>query len=202
MKNLSKLTLLLAGSLVAAVVAQAAPDKTIVNLNAAFRGESNASHRYEAFAKKADAEGFAQVAKLFRAASKAEAIHRDAHKDAITKLGGKADEFALDEVKSGSTKENLAAAIKGETYERDVMYPDFLKQAQADQATAAVRTMRFALAAETEHAKLYQAALDDLGKNPAADFYVCPVCGYTVASLPGRACPVCSTSKEKFLKFN
>jgi rubrerythrin len=201
MKKRHYLLSLVAVSLALAVQLQADPAKTIANLNTAFRGESNASHRYEAFAKKADAEGYSQVAALFRAASKAEAIHRDAHKEAIAKLGGKADSFALDEVKIGSTKENLQAAIKGESYERDVMYPDFLKSAKADDLKPAIRTINFALAAETDHAKLYQDALDNLGKNAATTFYVCPVCGHTVKSLPDKNCPVCGANKAKFLEF-
>jgi rubrerythrin len=181
---------------------QGAPGKTIANLNTAFRGESNASHRYQAFAKKADDEGYRQAATLFRAASKAEAIHRDAHKDAITKLGGKPDEFTLDEPKVATTRENLQAAIKGESYERDVMYPDFLKQAQTDDLPAAIRTIRFALAAETEHAKLYKDALDNLGQTKQISFFVCPVCGYTTTGLAGANCPACGTTKDRFIKFS
>ena len=174
--------------------------KTIANLNVAYRGESNASHHYERFAEQAEREGYAQVARLFRAASKAEAIHRDAHRAAIIKLGGKPDEFALDEVKVGATRENLAAAIRGETHERDVMYPEFIKQARAEQAKPAIRTMEYALAAETEHARLYQEALDQLGNTQETPLYVCEVCGYTTTTLPER-CPTCAARKEKFIKF-
>jgi len=84
------------------------------NLNVAYRGESNANHRYTLFAQKAEQEGYAKVAKLFRAAAQSEAIHRELQKSAITSLGGKPDEIKLDEVKVGTTKENLEAAIKGE----------------------------------------------------------------------------------------
>ena len=174
--------------------------KTITNLNAAYRGESNASHRYGFFAQKAAAEGYAQVARLFRAASRAEAIHRELHKAAILKLGGKPDEFALDEVKPGTTRENLAAAIRGESHERDVMYPEFIKQARAEGAQPALRTMEYALASETEHARLYQEALDQLGKNPETPVYVCEVCGFTTTALPEK-CPACASGKGKFIKF-
>ncbi len=101
-------------------------EQTIKNLNAAYQGESNASNRYAKFAEKADAEGYSQVAKLFRAASTAEAIHRDTHKAAILELGGVVETFQLDPVKPGTTEENLKAAIKGESYERDTMYPGLL----------------------------------------------------------------------------
>ena len=108
------------------VQAAGLPQKTIDNLNVAYRGESNANHRYTLFAQKAEQEGYGQVAKLFRAAAQSEAIHRELHKSAITSLGGKPDEIKLDEVKVGTTRENLEAAIKGESYERDSMYPGFL----------------------------------------------------------------------------
>ena len=49
--------------------------KTEGNLKEAFAGESQANRKYLAFAKKADDEGYSQVAKLFRAAAEAETIH-------------------------------------------------------------------------------------------------------------------------------
>lgn len=165
--------------------------QTLDNLNTAFQGESNAAHRYEAFAQKADAEGYTYAARLFRAAAKAESVHRDSHKQAILDLGGKVANFKLDEVKAGTTAENLQAAIKGESYERDTMYPDFLKLARADEAKEAVRTLLYAQKAETEHAKLYQEALDNLGKNIDKPLYVCKVCGYTTTQLPERNCVSC-----------
>lgn len=178
------------------------PQKTIDNLTAAFRGETNANNRYTLFAEKADAEGYSQVALLFRAAAQAEAIHRQLHKNAIFALGGNVVSFPLDEVRVGTTAENLEAAIKGESYERDSMYPQFLTQAILDNATPAVRSLTFASRAEAKHAKLYQVALNELGHNAKTDYYVCSVCGYTVASLTGKNCPSCHNGSEKFTKFS
>ncbi len=53
--------------------------KTHENLIAAFNGESQASQRYLAFAKKADQEGYPQIARLFRAAAAAESVHAGNH---------------------------------------------------------------------------------------------------------------------------
>ncbi|MEI6351806.1 MAG: ferritin family protein [Verrucomicrobiota bacterium] len=199
----TKTLIIILSCLILAVVAQAAPDltETIKNLNTAYRGESNAHQRYATFAKKADEEGFPQVAKLFRAASQSEQIHRDAHKAAIEKLGGVAEQVTLDEVKVGTTRENLEAAIKGESYERDTMYPEFLKKAQADKAEPAVRTFHFAKEVEAGHAKLYQEALDNLGKNIPTDYFVCTVCGNTVTVLPSKKCPVCHNKRDKYVKI-
>jgi rubrerythrin len=177
-------------------------EQTLQNLNAAFQGESNAANRYAKFAEKATAEGHAQVARLFRAASAAEAIHRDTHKAAITELGGTLKPFELDAVTPGATADNLKAAIKGEIHERDTMYPEFLTVAQADDAPAAIRTIRFALAAEKEHATLYQEALDNLGKNAKVDYYVCQICGMTVTTLPEKKCRSCRQSPDKYKMIN
>lgn len=182
--------------------AATASTETIENLNAAFRGESNANSRYTAFAQKADAEGYAQVAKLFRAAAAAEAIHRDTHKATILKLGGAADAFALDAVTPGTTAENLQEAIKGESYERDTMYPAFLKVAKAENNHDAERSFHFAVSAEKEHAALYADALDQLGKNPSVGYYVCPVCGNTTVGRPtDEKCPTCRKPTDKFVQI-
>ena len=135
---------------------------------------------------------------MFRAAAASEAIHRDTHKKTILELGGKANVFELDAVTPGTTAENLQASIKGETYERDTMYPEFLALAKTDDAPAAIRTIEFALAAEKEHAKLYQEALDKLGKNAKADYYVCQVCGMTVTELPAKKCRSCRHDVKEY----
>lgn len=196
--------LIIGAALMAAIIpAQATvSQQTLDNLNAAFQGESNAAHRYEAFAKKADAEGHGQVARLFRAAATAESIHKENHKQAILALGGKVQDFKLDELKIGSTEQNLQAAIKGESYERDTMYPEFLKQAKADAAKEATRTFLYAEKAEAEHARLYQQALDNLGQMQDAPIYVCKVCGYTTTKLPARNCPSCRESVSQYQKIN
>lgn len=201
-----KTFLLCALALAAAVLPVSAGSKaspqTIKNLNAAFQGESNAANRYAVFAKKAEAEGLGQVAKLFRAASAAESIHRDTHKAAILELGGVVDSFKLDEVKPGSTAENLKAAIKGESYERDTMYPEFLAVAKTDDATAAIRSFQFAATAEKEHAILYQKALDQLGNNTPENYYVCQICGMTLTELPAKKCPSCRQSRDEYKKIS
>lgn len=175
---------------------------TLKNLNAAYLGESNAHVRYLAFAEQAEKDSLPQVAKLFRAAARAEAIHRDTHKATILKAGGTLDTTALDAPKVGTTAENLKAAIAGESYERDTMYPAFLATAKAENAREAVRSFRFASEAEAQHAKLYQAALDSLGQNQATDYYVCPVCGSTLSQSPDAKCPTCREPGEKFIRIS
>ena len=171
---------------------------TLDNLQAAYNGESNAKARYEAFAVQADKEGYKSAATLFRAASKSEGIHAAKHAIAIKALGAvpKAD---IEKVDVKSTKENLEAALKGETYEEESMYPAFVKQAEIDKNSGALMSFKGALAAEIEHAKLFAQALKELDswKDAGKVFYVCQVCGFTMTqSLP--KCPVCATPKSKF----
>ncbi len=154
---------------------------TLDNLLTAYNGESNANARYLAFAKKADEEGYGQVASLFRAAARAEHVHFEHHAAVIKELGGTPKaEIETPVVKS--TKENLEAAMKGEIHESTVMYPEFLAKAEQDKIKSAVDAFEDAGAAEAVHAKWYKTAIDNLDnwKGQKKDFYVCPLCGNVV----------------------
>ncbi len=182
--------------------ATSASTSTKENLLAAFQGESNARARYVAFAAKADQEGYGRVASLFRAAARAEEIHAKNHADVLKKIGveAKADLKAAD---VRSTRENLKAALEGETYERDTMYPQFLVKARQDGNRAAIETFNMAKMAEAEHAKLYTAALAGLdgAKGSASEpLYVCTVCGYTTTKLDFEKCPACFNPKDRYVK--
>jgi rubrerythrin len=178
-------------------------NKTLDNLIAAYNGESNAHAKYLAYAEKADQEGYGKVASLFRAAASAEEIHLTNHAQVIKAMGGtpKAD-IKLPEIKS--TRENVEDGIKGESYEKTTMYPEFIAQAEREDNKDAVRTFSYAMDAEGEHAKLYKSALADLEQwKTKADFYVCPTCGYTVEGKPGFAsCPVCATPGKLYQAVN
>jgi rubrerythrin len=183
------------------VAEEAKTGKTLDNLQAAYNGESNANAKYLAYAVKAEAEGFHKVARLFRAAASAEEVHLKNHAEVIKGMGATPmADIKLPEVKS--TKENLADAIKGESYEQITMYPEFITLAEKENNPAAVNTFTFARDAEAEHAKLYKKALSALNKWKKADvnFYVCPICGYTVEGKPGFAnCPLCGTPAVDYL---
>jgi len=180
------------------ISASAAITKTMTNLNAAFKGETNANHKYELFAQKADEEGYRQIAKLYRSVSMAESIHRNNHKAVILSLGGKPDVFDYDVVQVKSTKENLQGPIKGETYETDIMYPEFIKQAKIDKLPTAIITFTYAKTAEMQHEKLFQEALINLGKNKPTDYCVSKITGATYAIDLKSKCPngKCGSDEE------
>jgi len=174
---------------------------TLANLQTAYNGEMNAHVRYVAFAKEADQEGYAPVASLFRAAARAEEIHARNHEEVILGLGA-SPKANIEAVVPKSTHENLEAAITGEVYERDEMYPSFLRQARSERNQPAARTFHLAQKAETEHAALFTLALKDLERlrGEAVTYYVCPVCGFTSAKADGPRCPVCSNPTDRFEK--
>jgi rubrerythrin len=173
---------------------------TLDNLQAAFNGESNANARYLVFATKADTEGYGEVASLFRAAAKAEEIHASNHAAVIRQMG--ATPVALiDTSVVKSTRDNLRVAIAGETYERDIMYPEFIDAAKRDKSPAALRSFTYALKVEAVHAVLYQDALKNLDalRGKKHTYYVCPDCGNTLAELNILNCLVCGHPKSGFI---
>ncbi len=159
--------------------------KTSKHLMDAFAGESQANRKYLAYAKQADKEGHTAVAKLFRAAAAAETVHAHAH---LRAAGG-----------IGKTAENLKDAIAGETHEFKSMYPEMIADAEAEGSKDALRSFTYANAVEEIHAGLYQKALDTIDNPEAVDcYYVCGVCGYTVADEKPDTCPVCGSSGKIF----
>ncbi|MBW1645954.1 MAG: rubrerythrin family protein [Deltaproteobacteria bacterium] len=161
--------------------------KTQENLAAAFAGESQANRKYLAFAQKAEAEGYTQIAKLFRAAAAAETIHAHGH---LKAMGG-----------VGDTLSNLRAAVEGEGYEFQTMYPEFIAVAKEEGEKAALRMFEWANTVEKVHYDLYQDALAKLESGsdlPAAAIYVCSVCGNTVVGECPDKCSVCGVPGSKF----
>lgn len=163
--------------------------KTEQFLKEAFAGESQANRKYLAYAAKADQDGYAQVARLFRAAAEAETIHAHNH---LRAMGG---------IKS--TKENLQDAINGETHEFKKMYPEMVEAAKAEKNAVAEQTFQYALSVEKTHAELYQKLLQSLGTSKENyPYYVCPVCGYTAEKAAPAVCPVCGTKGERFKRID
>ena len=163
--------------------------KTIENLKKAFAGESQANRHYLAFARKAKEEGFTQVARLFRAAAEAETVHALNH---LRIMG---------EIKS--TTENLEAAVSGETFEFEKMYPEYLKVAKQEGNRQATWSFDVANKVEQIHAGLFSKALEALRRKKElakVDYYVCSVCGNTVEGIAPEKCPICGASKTKFFK--
>jgi len=178
---------------------------TITNLLASYEGESNAHSKYVLFAAKADADGWRGAASLFRAAARAEDIHAKNHARVLKQLGHDAKcQIHPAEVKS--TLENLKAALVGEQYEINIMYPDFIAEARESDLPIATRSLTWAMEAEKTHARLYAQAIElvengvkDSWAASRCDFYVCAACGFTTRTPEEQdRCPVCNLAFDKF----
>ncbi|MBZ4687697.1 MAG: rubrerythrin [Clostridiales bacterium] len=163
--------------------------KTIENLKAAFAGESQARNKYTFFAKVARKEGYPRIADVFEEAAENEKKHAEI----ILRL--------LEGI--GDTKENLKAAIAGETYEYTDMYPEFLKVAEEEGEEEAAAYFRSVIVAEDNHAAKFKEMLDKLenGKLFKTDNenikWRCRVCGYIYeGNEPPEECPLCKHPRE------
>ncbi|TNF47539.1 rubrerythrin family protein [bacterium] len=162
--------------------------KTEDNLKEALAGESQANRTYLAFAKKAEEDGFVQIAKLFRAAAAAETVHAHAHLRVLAGIG--------------STEDNLREAIGGETHEFTDMYPKMIEEAIAEGNKAAQISFQFANEVEKVHAALYQRGLDMMGDLEDVDYFICEICGNTVEGEAPDKCSVCGAGKKAFFKVD
>jgi len=178
--------------------------KTVENMQAAFKGETTASAKYAAYSKRAEQEGFHQIALLFKAASTAENIHANNHK-AVLQESGNSVPVITPEYTVRSTKENLEDAIKGETYEATTMYPEFLTVANQAGDQLALISLNYAYKTEKKHKVMYEKALAALQSNTVNTlpvvFYVCSTCGNTYETTAPARCGISMTKSDRFLKI-
>lgn len=179
-------------------------DMTVRNLRGAFGGESMAHLRYKIWGAKAEAEGFPNVARLFRAISVAEEMHAGNHFRAMRKVEGGFAVGSMAGFGLGSTSRNLQGAIDGETFEVRETYPVYLNAAQLQGEKGAERSFLYALEAERIHAAMYKKAKDavDAGKDvELGPVQICSVCGHTVEGDAPQTCPICNVGKDRFVTF-
>ncbi len=164
--------------------------KTKENLMAAFAGESQANRKYLAFSRKAEKEGFKNVARIFHAIAEAETIHALKHFEIAGKVG--------------ETLDNLKAAAEGENYEFTQMYPEFIKAAEEEGDKKALQTFEYANAAEKVHGGIFNDLKAAVARGEDVEdkgVELCPVCGWVgMEPIPDK-CPICNTARKAFQKF-
>jgi rubrerythrin len=131
--------------------------KTEENLKAAFAGESQANRRYLYFANKADVEGQNDVAALFRSTAEGETGHAHGHLEWLEQVGDPATGLPI-----GSTRDNLKAAVAGETHEYTDMYPGMARTAREEGFDEIADWFETLAKAERSHANRYTRALNEL----------------------------------------
>ena len=178
--------------------------KTIENMQSAYKGEKTATAKYEAFSKKAEEEGYHNIALLYNAVSAAENIHAINHKAVIEDAGASVS-IITPEYNVKTTKENLHDDIEGEAYEAKTMYPDFLKTAETADNQIAFLSLTYAMKTELKHKFFFELALGDINSNTLnslpSKYFVCPACGNTYANTAPKHCDFSLTDREKFIVF-
>jgi rubrerythrin len=160
------------------------------NVKGALAGESQAHIRYLAFAEKAAAENLPNVARAFKANAYAEQVHATNHLKTLSGIG--------------STKDNLAAAVGGENFEVEEMYPAYVAVARLQGEKTAETFLNWAMLAEKVHSGIYQEAKKavEAGKDIAAKpVHVCSNCGFTMEGEAPDKCPLCGAPRAKFVTF-
>ncbi|MCM2355135.1 MAG: rubrerythrin family protein [Arenimonas sp.] len=131
--------------------------RTEANLKAAFSSEAQANRRYLYFAQKADVEGLADIAAVFRSTAEGETGHALGHLEYLEACGDPATGLPI-----GDTASNLRSAIAGETHEYADLYPGMAKAARDEGFDEIADWFETLAKAERSHANRFQKALDEL----------------------------------------
>ena len=174
---------------------------TLDNLKAAVTGETGASAKYAAFAEAAEAAGYTQIARLFRATSEAEQVHIAMEYKLVQAEDPEWAKPVADAPVVEACDLNLIAAANGEIYETSDMYPAFIKKAQEEGNDKAVRVFTRAKLAESVHAERYMEAYNNIDAADDDAYFLCPVCGYIEKGDDFEVCPICGTKKSAFKQF-
>ncbi|MDX2502683.1 MAG: rubrerythrin family protein [Deltaproteobacteria bacterium] len=177
--------------------------QTAKNLLTSFAGESQARNRYTYFARRADEEGFAQIADIFEETANQECEHalrffKFFNGGELEITGSFPAGVILD------TYENLVAAADGERFEHTEMYPGFARVANDEGFARAADTWEAISVSEKQHEKRYR----ELAANLKADrvfrrdqdvVWRCRNCGYlhTGSEAPEK-CPACVRPRGVF----
>ena len=151
-----------------------------------YEAEAKAAFRLKLYAAKAEKEGFAQIAKLFRAVSRSEEVH------------GERSLRALEPVKD--TQANLEASFESETKIAGVAYQKMIQTASALGDKGAETIFSQNRDVEATHARLYKDALEHLSEERETSYHVCTVCGFVSDGTLPDNCPVCGVPASKFVE--
>ena len=174
---------------------------TLDNLKAAVTGETGASAKYAAFAEAAEAAGYTQIARLFRATSEAEQVHIAMEYKLVQAEDPEWAKPVADAPVVEACDLNLIAAANGEIYETSDMYPAFIKKAQEEGNDKAVRVFTRAKLAESVHAERYMEAYNNIDAADDDAYFLCPVCGDIEKGDDVEVCPICGAKKSAFKQF-
>ncbi|ACB85934.1 rubrerythrin family protein [Natranaerobius thermophilus] len=177
---------------------------TANKVRSAFGGESQAYQRYKVWGRKAEDEGYPNVARLFYGIAYAEEVHAGNHFEVLGDVKGDFLVASMAGFGLGDTKENLEGAKEGEDFEIHEMYPAYLRVAEMQNEKGAIRSFKWALEAEKAHSELFQRAIDSVSNGNDIDIdevSVCGKCGYTTTEGVPDYCPICGAPRNRFKSY-
>ncbi|NPD88038.1 MAG: rubrerythrin family protein [Asgard group archaeon] len=186
-------------------------NETIKNLAKAFIGESQARSRYTMYSKIARKEGYEQIANLFLLTADNEREHAKWNFRMLNQVKKKlkldVEEITVDAaapIVLDDTIANLKAAIAGEHYETETMYPEFADVAEKEGFSKIAERLRAIGEAESHHEERYKKLLAQVEgktvfKKKEKVRWVCQQCGYVhEGEEPPDACPSCNHNSHYF----
>ncbi len=179
-------------------------DMTAANLRSAFGGESMAHMRYLVWSDVAAEEGYPNVARLFRAISRAEQVHASNHFETLRDVSGPFLVPSMAGFGLGGTADNLDGAIEGETFEINQMYPAYKEVAKSQGEKQANVSFYYALSAEKVHQQMFGQAKEEVlsGRDmELGKVQICEVCGHTLEGEAPQKCPICGAASEKYITY-
>lgn len=189
-------------------------NETIQNLAKAFIGESQARNRYTYYAKTATKEKYEQISAIFLETAEHEREHAKWLFRLINQLKNdlklELDELTVEGVVPtilGTTIDNLKAAIAGEHYEYETMYPEFADIADKEGYPEIAKRLRAIAIAEKRHEDRYAKLLKEVEnktvfKKKEGVTWICSKCGYHhEGETPPNTCPACSHPSSYYYKM-
>lgn len=183
--------------------------RTAKNLMVAFAGESQATARYNLYAKVAEYEGYVQIADIFRETARNEEVHGDRFYKFLR------EEYEGQDINVNHnypvaykrTSDNLASAYEGEHGEAETMYPEFADIADEEGFHVIADVFREIAKVEKAHMtrflKLYENIQEGrVFKREEKVLWKCNNCGYIYEGKePPMSCPACMAEKAYFELF-
>lgn len=166
--------------------------KTQANLLTAYAGESQARNKYIYYADKAEADGFIQIAEIFRETAKNEQEHAEIWYKLLN--GGQLKDTAT----------NLSDAADGENYEWTNMYDTFAKQAREEGFEHIAFLFDSVAKIEREHEMRFRKLLENVEgglvfSRDEEKIWICSNCGNIIVGKEApNQCPVCKKPKGYF----
>jgi len=194
--------------LLPAVSAQLEYPETITVLQTLYQDEVQANNNYQAYAKKALAENYPNIARLFISIATSESIHARNFKDLLSALGTPPEELPEIEIEVSGTRKNLKLATAVELEEIDKSYPQFIEQVTPENHTEAIQYITYAWKAEKQHRELLKRIKSGTGiffglltkkiEGSPSPYFVCQRCGSTLTEFPQATCPICKGPAAKY----